>query len=379
MKRSAKPTTGLTKALAACAGIVLACLIVEGAARFYFADPRLGLETTRLRLSGEKAFKPIHSRCIGQPYLFYVPAPGVRDHNEQGYRGKAVPMRRQPNTFRVLCMGGSTTYGVESLWRGTSYPDQLEKILDAERPEGVVDVEVINAGLVRATTAELLTHYHFKFHYFQPDLVIINTGGNDPGVEANYQPDYSHIRQPFNIPQPLSQFGRVVLKSRFAAWIVMQMLYGRNPGNAYIEREDDIPPPTLWHPNVFHSEIDPSLLNSDAELAFTHNLNTLIDEILKDGAQVLLVPFRLNPEQNRHSRWYGSQIKRHEPILKRISKERGLALAPFPADVISEKNWVDFCHLNRDGCRQKAEHIAEYARDLLAAFQSPDRIGKNGK
>ncbi len=352
--------------------MVLACLIAEGAARFYFADPRRGLEATRLRLSGEVTAKANKDGVIGQPYLLYVPSPGFRDHNEQGYRGEAVPMHRQPNTLRVLCMGGSTTYGYGSRARGTSYPAQLEKILDAERPEGVVDVEVINAGLVDATTAELLTHYHFKFHYFRPDLVIINTGGNDPGVNANYQPDYSHFRQPFNVPQPLSRFGRVVLKSRFAAWIVMQMLYGRNPGNAYIEREDDTPPPTLWHPNVLHPEIDPSLLNSDAELAFTHNLNTLIDEVLKDGAQVLLVPFRLNP-YHKHGRRYVSPIERHERTLTHISKERGLVLAPFPADVISEKNWVDRCHLNGDGCRQKAEHIAEYARDLLSPSRTSDR------
>jgi hypothetical protein len=103
----------------------------------------------------------------------------------------------------------------------------------------------------------------------------------------------------------------------------------------------------------------------DSELAFTHNLETLIDEILRDGAQVLLVPFRMNPRQVG-MRSYASQAERNERIIKRLAAERGLALAPFPAALISPQNWVgDDCHLNAAGCRQKAAHIAPLARKLL--------------
>jgi lysophospholipase L1-like esterase len=344
-------------------GLAIACLLAEGCARIYFSSSsHREYETTRLLLAGEAPDTGERDGVMGQPYLLYVPAPGYRDHNEQGYRGRAVPMQRTPGVSRVLCLGGSTTYGYMAKRPGSSYPAQLEEILKQNLPTGVDDVEVINAGVVDATTAELLTHYHFKFHYFHPDVVVINTGRNDPEVGEYYQPDYSHVRHPMQVPQPLSQFGRTVIQSRFAALIVLKMLYGRNPGNAWIERDDEIPPPTVWHPNAKDADTHQTL--ADAEIAFTHNLSTLINEIEHDGARVLLVPVRLNPHKARKEEQF-QYIARHEEILSQLALQHELLLAPFPADVITPRNWADGTHLNSDGSREKAEYLARYVRRLL--------------
>ena len=52
--------------------------------------------------------------------------------------------------------------------------------------------------------------------------------------------------------------------------------------------------------------------------------------------------------------------------VREIAEERGFVLAPFPADVISSENWTDNAHVNAKGTREKAEHIAPYARQALA-------------
>jgi len=351
------------KAFSLLFGLLVACLLAEGCARLYFSSSsHRAYETTRLLLAGEVPETGDRDGVMGQPYLLYIPAPGYRDHNEQGYRGKAVPMQRTSGVSRVLCLGGSTTYGYMAKRPGSSYPAQLEEILKQELPTGVDDVDVINAGVVDATTAELLTHYHFKYHYFRPDVVVINTGRNDPEVGEYYQPDYSHARHPMQVPQPLSQFGRTVVQSRLAALIVLKMLYGRNPGNAWIERDDELPPPTVWHPNAKNANADRTL--DDSELAFTHNLNSLINEIERDGARVLLVPVRLNPHEARKEEQF-QYIARHERILSQLATERGLLLAPFPADVITPRNWADGTHLSSDGSREKAEYLAPLVRRLL--------------
>ncbi|MEX2588755.1 MAG: hypothetical protein WD334_01035, partial [Chitinophagales bacterium] len=70
------------------------------------------------------------SRYLTQPYLNYIPNPGykgnyymevlrngyvseekkIQQHNIDGYRGNRIPVEKSEK-FRILCIGGSTTYG----------------------------------------------------------------------------------------------------------------------------------------------------------------------------------------------------------------------------------------------------------------------------
>ena len=197
-------------------GFSCAIVLAEGMAALFFLSDQRGFATMRKYLSGEFSAVAQASRCSAQPYLVAVPTPGFHEdpldrelspgkvfHNKQGYRGKAVSMERTPGFVRVLCLGGSTTYGWGTSAMGSSYPAQLEQIITEDLPPEVRGIEVINGGLPWGTTAEMLTHYHFKFQYFRPDLTIINTGGNDAIASAGlyYQPDYSHWRRPLQAPR----------------------------------------------------------------------------------------------------------------------------------------------------------------------------------
>lgn len=369
------PRTAKFKLVAALMGLSLALLLGEASARLYFATSGRHFEEVRLRLVRESAeAAPGQRFCVGQPYLLYVPGPGYRNrknyHNEQGYRGKAVPMHRTPGLGRILCLGGSTTYSSGTLDAEASYPAQLERLLNEDPPAGFGACEVINGGLPYGTTAELLTHYHFKFHYFKPDCVVINTGGND-ALAANreyYQPDYSHWRQQPPQVLPLSPFGQKVLRSRLLSMAAILLMYG-HPAPVWSLDWIEGRPPTIWHEAARESGLVKSL--PDEDLAFTHNLQTLIDLIHGDGARVVLVPFRIAPGGQREQAF--EQCQRNERILKQIAADRDLPVAPFPQEIISPENWVDSCHLTAEGCSQKAEHIARYVRQALEnARHAPD-------
>lgn len=339
-------------------GLLLAFVLGEVAARicFYQGDPQL--DALRQHLANEV---PSTARIIGQPYLLYTPAPSFRSgknqHNIQGYRGAAVSMLRTEGALRVLCLGGSTTYGTGVEDPMDAYPAQLERILNEARPQTVTSVEVINAGLEYATSAELLTHYHFKYHYFRPDLVIINTGGNDalPPSFPEYHPDYSHWREQPGLPRPLSPVGQQLLRSRLLALGIIYALYGDRTGHLSLDRVDGIPP-SSWYENATGNAA------ADLNPAFSHNLNSLIDEIQRDGGKVLLVPYRLAKGYDVPE---ASFVRQNEQVLLQIGQDRGLPVAPFPASLISPENWVDGSHLNAEGCRQKATHIAEHAIPVL--------------
>lgn len=335
------------------------------------------LERTRLVARGEAPPAPDFQNSIGQAHLTYIPAPLYSDdfgiqHNAQGYRGKAVSMRRAPGVLRVLFLGGSTVYGWGVSHPEETYPAQMEKTLNENLPAGIKGIEVINAGVPFATTAEMFTHYHFKFHYYQPDLVVLEAGGND-GIAFDsefYHPDYSHWRQPLQLPQRPSFLAQKLMKSRLVSLVLIPLFYGLRPHESNLLREGA--PAAKWYEPIPGSQDFPFDIPWE-EMAFKHDLESLIAEIQSDHAKILLVPFRPAPDFE-----YNQSLKRaidlNEQILRHISVSKNLLMVPFPAAVISPGNWLDDCHLNAAGEKEKARHVAVYAEKLL---RQAEKAGEN--
>jgi lysophospholipase L1-like esterase len=350
--------------------LVFALGLAEVATALLFWHRLPNYEKARWILRGEAQNPTIYQNCMGQPYLLYTPSPGFRtaagvQHNEQGYRGDAVPPARIPGVGRVLCLGGSTTYGWGVARPDEAYPARLQQFLEAAKPPGVPGVEVINAGLPFGTTAEMLTHYHFKFHYYRPDLVILEAGGNDAAAvcRPNYQPDYSHWRRNLREPRPLPEPGRTILRSRLASLMVISLFFRDWTSGEDLIRPADLPPPTRWYPPV---DVGPDglLAIPEADLAFRHNLEALVREARADGCRVVLLPFRAKPS-NTYSADLQAWVARHEQIMLRLAGQSGAVFLPFPAETISPENWIDDCHTNAAGCRQKAAYVAPMIADAL--------------
>jgi hypothetical protein len=310
------------------------------------------------------------ARVAGVPYLLYAPSPGYANehgeqHNKSGWRGLFVPVLRTPGVSRVLCLGGSTTYGDGVARADATYPANLRRMLERARPDHISGIEVINGGLPYGSSAEILTSYHFKYHYYRPDLVIINTGGNDADASwgETYQPDYSHWRKPLAAFPTVPRLTREFLHSHAFSALTLPLFYGLQPRRLPIQREPPIPP-VHWY-DLPHA-ICPCDISSEF-LAFRHNLSTLIHSILRDGANVVLVPFRPRPGSGRV---YGPKLMRAfeftESVVRQTAADFDLLMAPFPASVISKGNWADrTCHVNARGAAEKAAHIVSYARRAL--------------
>ena len=167
------------------------------------------------------AFDGSSGRYVGHPYSAYAyRAPvsswdffsatgtmGENYINTEGFRNKEEFSLDHPGTFRVLCLGSSTTYGVRNEYEN-SYPYELQKILAARLPE---KVEVLNAGLISSTTAEHIGRLPHKVIPFNPDVVVIYEGFNDlvPRIFNNFKRDYSHFRKTPGRKVPIF-FSRIV-------------------------------------------------------------------------------------------------------------------------------------------------------------------------
>src|SRR4030095_5891296 len=115
------------------------------------------------------------------PYLSYSPTPNYRKgktfHNSLGYRNDEFSLEKPDGVYRIVVLGGSSTYDVRIEDNAKTYAAQLEKLLKEEY--GYQNVQVINAGVPGYNSWEILVNLEFRVLDLDPDLVIIYENTND--------------------------------------------------------------------------------------------------------------------------------------------------------------------------------------------------------
>lgn len=123
-------------------------------------------------------------------YLGYIPTPriikGKNRHNQLGFRGPEIQQPKPDSCYRIVCLGGSTTYTVDVEDYQHSYPFLLEKALHAK---GYKQVEVINSGAGGWSSWESLINLSLRIQYLAPDLLVIYHGINDVHARVVWPPE----------------------------------------------------------------------------------------------------------------------------------------------------------------------------------------------
>ncbi len=103
--------------------------------------------------------------------------------NSQGLRDYEYPLQKAPNTFRIIVLGDSVTFGTGVTMEET-YAKRLEKILNAGSSRR--RYEVLNFGIPGAETHHELLYFEKKGLGYSPDLLILGYFLNDlsPPFEA---------------------------------------------------------------------------------------------------------------------------------------------------------------------------------------------------
>lgn len=129
--------------------------------------------------------------------------------NSLGMRGPEVGAK-QPGVLRVLCVGGSSTYGLligddESTW-----PAQLDRAL---RERGI-RAEVLNAGVPSWTLRASQTNLELRLYALRPDIIVVCHTFNDlmaPAssyVHDSFAEDASELWRPWRSSALLRAVGR---------------------------------------------------------------------------------------------------------------------------------------------------------------------------
>lgn len=96
--------------------------------------------------------------------------------NDFGFRNKKVDVNKNKQTYRIICLGASPTFG----W-GVDFKDTYPFILEQKIKKSIasVNIEVINAGQIGYTSHQGIILLEKVLLNFSPDLITVSYGLND--------------------------------------------------------------------------------------------------------------------------------------------------------------------------------------------------------
>ncbi len=351
--------------LAALAGGLAALALAEAAARLYCR-----LHPVRPLL---QQFHPFLGYCLkpnGRIVLRDRFGERVYSTNSIGLRGRDVPRRKGPRTFRIICVGGSTT---ENCYVNDdeTYPAQLERLLQKRCPD--LRVEVLNAGLSGYSTAHTLINFQLNLVELKPDLLVVYQAVNDlmPMSFPDFWPDYRNFYKIYHLRRAVETDLRRGLDPRWPAWLRRSGL-----GRLLLRARRGM---MSWPGLELRGRPRPTLARvpDDALRVYERNLREFITLARAAGCRVCLVTFALvihpgmsadEVERLRPFPWFyylsppavADAVRRMNDILKRLRDEEHVLLVDHAARTPKSYDYfIDVCHMNARGCRLLAEHVAQ--------------------
>lgn len=261
--------------------------------------------------------------------------------NSLGFRGPELAPAKGPNTLRVWCAGGSTTFDICVSRDEAAWPAQLQRALAAASPG--VKVEVINAGVPGEVLATNLRDFNRLADRLQPDVLVIYQGPNDLRNIAN------------------NKFGPQEVKTGWYMELPLVRVLG-----------DLLPPPAPPDAWARHR------LEAADLLPFEQQVQALIEAARRRGARVVLASHAFAAADHasaadahglmgRDARSYSmtsrnlmAAYRAANQLLRQMAARQGLAFADVRAAVGSApERWADGIHFTDAGAAVAGKAVAD--------------------
>ena len=333
-------------------GILLALGLGELAARAWLAWFAGPADVQRYALLDEVPASM--RRYAPHPYLAYVNNPGFQRggtrHDSRGFRGPGVAVPKPEGTFRIVCLGGSTTYTSFVSADAETYPAQLQRILRQEH--GRAAVEVVNAGVGGYNSWETLVNLAFRGLDLEPDLVIVYHGTNE--VHVRLAPDYpgdgTGFRRHWSEP-------RVAWWQRWALLRIVARRTGsdRQPGIRDLTVQRRARP---FFPDAPHARLD-----AHPPTHFARNLRSLVGLARAHGVSVVLATWAHSPHFDDYaaSDHYQRGFREGNEVVQAVGEAMQVPVFDFAAVMPQDRRyWHEGRHLNAEGAAVKAGLFAGF-------------------
>jgi len=327
----------------------------------------------------QKKYETTDSQYKTHRYLGYYLTPnykkGDNQHNSLGYRGEEIELPKPQDRFRIVCLGGSTTYSTSIEDYRLSYPYLLEKELHSR---GYNNVDVINAGCGAWSSWETLINFEFRVLDIEPDMIIFYHAINDihPRLvwpPQAYQGDNSGRRSPNstgtfkprffeNSSLPRIFMIRLGMCKPHAA---LEMTIDKYPdtfyGHAFREQKNN----NTYPQGIFQKVSAQEMLNTNLPVYYQRNIENIITVANFRNIKTILATFAWCSDFSNQPRVsspeYIGAYKEINSLLKNIAADMDVHLFDFAAEFPAEKKYfIDGRHVNPQGSQIKAQLFADY-------------------
>lgn len=340
----------------------------------HFANEKIFLQYASIKQLKTR-YKP---RYTPHRYLGYYPTPnyskGENKHNSLGYRGEEILLPKPPGQYRIVCIGGSTTYGDKINEHFMSYPSLLEKEL---KLSGYNNVNVINAGAQGWSSWESLINFELRILDLEPNLIIVLHGINDIFPRLVWPPkvyngDKSGSREhPKTVFMPtIWEYSTLIRIFMIRSGLILshadyESVIAKKTRNFYGAKFDIQKRMGIYPSGIFKKISAKEMLMTNKPKYFKRNIENIIAIAKLRGIDVILATFAYSPYFNNQPRVsseeYISAFKEMNQMQMNIAKETGVRLFDFESLFPKDKRYfVDGRHTTIEGTKLKAKLFAKY-------------------
>lgn len=370
-------------ARAALWSLILGFALAELAARVWlahFASDELFRRFASLDMLRERSRGDARSISLYLPhrYLGYVPAPGYRNgrnhHDPKGFRGAVPPVPKPPGEFRIVCLGGSTTYSNYVDAPEEAYPAQLEAEL---RRRTQADIRVVNAGASGWASLESLINFETRVLELEPDLVIDYDGINDVAARMVWPPEAHRADNSGQLqhsagldaatpwPEQLTLVRMfLVATGRIRSHLDLAQSLGNLAGSGrwflYVGQKTDGSYPS----GPFRKVSAEQILAANPPVFFRRNLESLVAVARAHGVTPVLATFAWTATTSDRaitSPEIVAAIEEQNEIVRAIGREQHVAVYDFAAEMPDDaKLYMGAVHFTVEGSVVQARLFADF-------------------
>lgn len=282
------------------------------------------------------------------PYLPYMPNASDPRVNSLGFRGDEIERDKADGVYRIVCMGGSTTWD--------EYPACLQEQLAGDFESVGMRLEVINAGDVAWTSMETQINFLARCLPLRPDAIVIYHGINDaiPAFGDTYSLDYSHWRGRLERNTPVIWDKLPLWLDSSAAYVGIRAVFERGP------------PALGWNEMTTRYDVDFEHDRYNGMETYRQNIFNIITIARARGIETFLCTPVFNYEykfKTSLDRW-GMAVEEANQVTRSFDGRWPDVHVIDVAEALRGGNdWmVDFCHFTPEGKIRLARFIADHIR-----------------
>lgn len=272
----------------------------------------------------------------------------VYRHNAHGFRGRELEEPKVKK--RIVCIGGSTTYGV-GVSNNETWPYYLDSLLQPE-------YEVLNLGIPGHSSVEHKKLLPIAIKEYEPDAVVVHCGLNDLRNMhvTDLGHDYAHFHQP-SLHAGLGFCMQDRLPGIAMVHVVYHLLQKMKVVSACPFR-NEMPAGTL------SDSIDERVVQT-----FSHNLDTMLLQCAEANIPVYLVPQVLSQDTvtDENLKWWipyltekgiFAALDTMNGVLRGKADGMHVCFVDLQGQPWTNKDFYDPSHLNAKGDRKLAGIVA---------------------